>query len=229
MALTILAIDTSTEACSVALFHHGAIIDDFVLSAREHAKQVLPMVDYILAEADCHLTQLDAIAFSRGPGSFTGVRIGIGVAQGLAFGSNKPLISISTLEILAQGAQRMAGAKQVIVTIDARMNEVYCGQYLYNKIGKWDIQTNEQVISPKEVANKVRNVTEIPLFNAGTGFQTYPDLVPESISSGVLLPNAKDMLPLAESLWYSSDLVCAEYAEPVYLRNEVTRKKPMDG
>lgn len=225
MALTILAIDTSTEACSVALFHHGSIIGDFVLSAREHTKKVLPMVDSILTEADCHLTQLDAIAFSRGPGSFTGIRIGIGVAQGLAFGADKPLISISTLEILAQGAQRLAGAKQVIVTIDARMNQVYCGQYLYNKTGKWDIQTNEQVISPKEVVHKIRKITERPLFNAGSGFQTYPNLVPESISSGALLPNAKDMLPLAESLWYSRDLVRAEDAEPVYLRNEVIQKK----
>lgn len=225
MALTILAIDTSTEACSVALFHHGEIIGDFVLSAREHTKQVLPMVDYILAEADCHLTQLDAIAFSRGPGSFTGVRIGVGVAQGLAFGADKPLIPISTLETLAQGALRLAGAKQVIVTIDARMNEVYCGQYLYNKMGRWDIQTKEQVISPKEVGNKIKNVTETPLFNAGSGFRKYPDLVPESISSGILLPNAKDMLPLAESLWHSRDLIYAEDAEPVYLRNEVIRKK----
>jgi tRNA threonylcarbamoyladenosine biosynthesis protein TsaB len=95
---------------------------------RDHTRKILPMVQAVLEDAGISLSDLDAIAFGRGPGSFTGVRIGISVAQGLAFGAGVPLIGISTLAAMAQGAYRLDGAEQVLTAIDARMNEVYFGR-----------------------------------------------------------------------------------------------------
>ncbi len=98
MSTRILAIDTATEACSVALYNQGETLAHFELCAREHTQRILPMVQQILAEAGLTLNQLDALAFGRGPGSFTGVRIGIGIAQGLAFGAELPMTAVSTLQ-----------------------------------------------------------------------------------------------------------------------------------
>ncbi|WP_115175333.1 tRNA (adenosine(37)-N6)-threonylcarbamoyltransferase complex dimerization subunit type 1 TsaB, partial [Yersinia ruckeri] len=124
MSTRILAIDTATEACSVALWNDGAILAHFELCAREHTQRILPLVQ-LLTESGLALSQLDALAFGRGPGSFTGVRIGIGIGQGLALGANLPMIGISTLQTMAQGAFRQIGATRVLAAIDARMGEVY--------------------------------------------------------------------------------------------------------
>lgn len=101
--MRILAIDTATEACSVALWNNGTINAHFELCPREHTQRILPMVQEILAASGASLNEIDALAFGRGPGSFTGVRIGIGIAQGLALGANLPMIGISTLATMAQG------------------------------------------------------------------------------------------------------------------------------
>ena len=123
--MRILAIDTATEACSVALWNDGTIKAHFELCPREHTQRILPMVQEILAAGDLTLTDIDALAFGRGPGSFTGVRIGIGIAQGLALGANLPMIGVSTLATMAQGAWRKSGATRVLAAIDARM--AWCG------------------------------------------------------------------------------------------------------
>lgn len=104
--MRILAIDTATEACSVALWNNGTINAHFELCPREHTQRILPMVQEILAASGVSLNEIDALAFGRGPGSFTGVRIGIGIAQGLALGANLPMIGVSTLATMAQGAWR---------------------------------------------------------------------------------------------------------------------------
>lgn len=127
MSTRILAIDTATEACSVALYNQGETLAHFELCAREHTQRILPLVQQILAEAGLSLKQLDALAFGRGPGSFTGVRIGIGIAQGLSLGAELPLLPVSTLQTMAQGAYRQTGADRVLAAIDARMGEVYWG------------------------------------------------------------------------------------------------------
>jgi tRNA threonylcarbamoyladenosine biosynthesis protein TsaB len=93
---TLLAVDTSTDACSVALLYKGNVYEDFRVIPRQHTKQVLPMIDALLKEHNLSVTDLDAVAFGRGPGSFAGIRIATGVAQGLAFGANKPVIPVST-------------------------------------------------------------------------------------------------------------------------------------
>ena len=221
---TILAIDTSTEACSVALLYQNEITHDFLVSARDHTKQILPMVDKILKQSDCLLSQVDAIAFGQGPGSFTGVRIGIGVAQGLALGIDRPMIGVSTLMTLAQGALRLNQAKNVIAAIDARMNEVYLGQYQYVN-EQWQDMIDECVIAPEKVADKVKRKCADGYYSAGTGWQTYPEMLTDIKSSDLLLPHAQDLIVIANQKWQRQELVNVEDVEPTYLRNEVTWKK----
>ncbi|MCX8711467.1 tRNA (adenosine(37)-N6)-threonylcarbamoyltransferase complex dimerization subunit type 1 TsaB [Gilliamella sp. B2969] len=220
---TILAIDTSTEACSVALLYCNEITHDFKISARDHTKQILPMIDNILKQSNCSLSQIDAIAFGQGPGSFTGVRIGIGVAQGLALGINKPMIGVSTLMTLAQGAYRTNHATHVLAAIDARMSEVYLGQYRYEH-NQWQAMIPECVIAPKCVFDKVENLSS-DTYSAGTGWQTYPDMINTIKQSDILLPHAQDLVVLAQQKWQNNEWVSVEDVEPTYLRNEVTWKK----
>jgi tRNA threonylcarbamoyladenosine biosynthesis protein TsaB len=124
---TLLALDTATEACSVAVLHDGRVHSHYEVIPRLHAQRLLPMIKQIMAEAGAPLSAIDAIAFGRGPGAFTGVRIAIGVVQGLAFGLDRPVLPVSNLAVLAQGAYRLHGARQVAAAIDARMDEVYWG------------------------------------------------------------------------------------------------------
>ena len=122
---TLLAIDTATEACSVALLHAGKMFSRYAVIPRLHAQQVLPMVRELLDESGIELKQIEAIAFGRGPGAFTGLRIAVGVVQGLAFALDKPVLPVSNLAAIARRAWRDQGADQVAVAIDARMDEVY--------------------------------------------------------------------------------------------------------
>ncbi|XKM12511.1 tRNA (adenosine(37)-N6)-threonylcarbamoyltransferase complex dimerization subunit type 1 TsaB [Orbaceae bacterium ac157xtp] len=225
---TLLAIDTSTEACSVALLYQNQITHDFILSQRDHTKQVLPMVDRLLKQADCHLSQIDAIAFGKGPGSFTGVRIGIGVAQGIALGIDRPMIGVSTLMTLAQGALRLYDAKKVISAIDARMDEVYLGAYELTDDDQWQAGINECVIKPAEVAEKLQTWrTQITddIYATGTGWQVYPTMLQDVILSTHHLPDSQDMIKIAETMYAKGDFTKVEDVEPTYLRNEVTWRK----
>ena len=122
MTQTILALDTETEACSVALTHLGKVTHLDELSPRTHTQRILPMIDELLAKANISLQEVDYLAFGRGPGSFTGVRVGIGVAQGLAFGAELQVLAISNLMAMAEQAYQTEGATNVIALIDARMN-----------------------------------------------------------------------------------------------------------
>jgi tRNA threonylcarbamoyladenosine biosynthesis protein TsaB len=119
--LKILALETSTEFCSVALYLDDKILTQEILAERRHSEIVLPMVQEILADAELTLAQLDGIAFGAGPGSFTGLRIACGVAQGLAFATNLPIVGVSTLEAIAQ----QTGEQKIIAALDARMGEIY--------------------------------------------------------------------------------------------------------
>ena len=229
MSTRILAIDTATEACSVALYNQGETLAHFELCAREHTQRILPMVQQILAEAGLSLTQLDALAFGRGPGSFTGVRIGIGMAQGLSLGAQLPLLPVSTLQTMAQGAYRLTGADNVLAAIDARMGEVYWGEFSRNAQGVWSGEETEKVIKPEQLLARAAELSA-RFATVGTGWETYPHLLGESpvaelFDGKMLLPQAEDMLPLALQLWENGIRVNPEDAEPTYLRNEVTWKK----
>ncbi len=228
MSTCILAVDTATEACSVALSYDGQIISRFAVSPREHTQKILPMVNEVLSEAGIKLQQVDALAFGRGPGSFTGVRIGVGIAQGLAFGADLPMIGVSSLNTMAQGVYRLLGHKQVLVAIDARMSEVYCAHYQLNENGEWQGEESEAVLTPSLFKSSFQDfLGEWAI--AGTGWEAYPELMIENklplIASDVLLPSAEDMLPIALLQWQKGNIASVDDAQPTYLRNEVTWKK----
>ena len=224
MSSRILALDTATEACSAALLNQQQIDARFEIAPRDHTQRILPLIEELLQAQQLALTALDALAFGRGPGSFTGVRIGIGIAQGLALGAMLPMIGISTLATLAQGAYRQQGATRVLAAIDARMGEVYWAEYQRDEHGVWQGEASECVLSPEAV-----QALEGEWFIAGTGWQAWPQLQQGHAlilrESGVELPAAEDMLPLAQQAWQRGATVQPEHAEPTYLRNEVAWKK----
>lgn len=227
--MKLLALDTSTEACSVALQYNDQRLTLDEVCPQQHSKRILPMVQQLLAESGLVLNQLDGLVFGRGPGSFTGVRIGVGVTQGLAFGADLPVFGVSTLQAMAQAAVRLHQATQVIAAIDARMAEVYLGLYQQGADGLMQAVSDELARKP----------AELPAFSlqgdmwaVGTGLVTYRDAFSLwaagqqlQISDQVLLPSAQDMLTLAMPAWQQQLFVAAEQAEPVYVRDEVTWQK----
>ncbi len=225
--MRILAIDTATEACSAALWNDGTLSAHFEICPREHTQRILPLVQEVLTESGTTLSELDALAFGRGPGSFTGVRIGIGIAQGLALGAELPMIGVSTPATMrrAPGAN---GATRVLAAIDARMGEVYWAEYQRDEQGVWHGEETEAVLKPEAVAERLAQLSG-EWATVGTGWQAWPDLAKASgltLSSGEIeLPAAEDMLPLACYLLSAGKTVAVEKAEPVYLRNEVAWKK----
>lgn len=226
--MRILAIDTATEACSAALWDNGNLFAHFEECPREHTQRILPLVKQMLDQGNTTLTDLDALAFGRGPGSFTGVRIGIGIAQGLALGANLPMIGVSTLATMAQGAWRQTGATRVLAAIDARMGEVYWAEYTRDEQGIWHGEETEKVLKPQAVGERLKQLSGEWAI-VGTGWKAWPDMANESgltlVDGNTLLPAAEDMLPIACQLLAEGQTVTVEHAEPVYLRNEVAWKK----
>ncbi|MDP4534659.1 tRNA (adenosine(37)-N6)-threonylcarbamoyltransferase complex dimerization subunit type 1 TsaB [Alkalimonas collagenimarina] len=223
--MKLLALDTSTEACSVALMVDDQIVALDEVCPQQHSKRVLPMVQQLLSEAELSLQQLDGLVFGKGPGSFTGVRIGVGVAQGLAFGADLPVHGVSTLAAMAQAAFRTMQAKQVIAAIDARMAEIYLGQYQLDGAGLMQLQGIEQAIKPTALTPLTDAADYVAV---GTGWQTYGDELQHwqtARSSSILYPSAQDMLVLAKPAWQQACFVAAELAEPSYVRDEVSWKK----
>lgn len=229
MSARILALDTATEACSAALLNQQQIDARFEIAPRDHTQRILPLVQELLQAQSLALSALDALAFGRGPGSFTGVRIGIGIAQGLALGANLPMIGVSSLATMAQGAWRLTGATRVLAAIDARMGEVYWAEYQRDEQGEWQGAESEAVLKPEAAQARIAQLSG-EWATVGTGWQAYPQLLAgatgaQLLTTTVTLPAAEDMLPLALSAWQRGDSVVVENAEPVYLRNEVAWKK----
>lgn len=230
--MKILAIDTATEACSAALLWNDEILVREEVAPQAHTRLILPMVESVLAESGIKLQQLDAIAFGRGPGSFTGVRIGIGAAQGLAYGAGLPLVGVSTLQMLAQGIARRQQAETVVTAIDARMSEIYLGAFALMQ-GVMQPLVDEVVITPDEAAGYLQPVAEkiSAQMATGTGFNSYTHLASllnvthaDSVEANNL-PWAQDMLPMAASLFALEQYCDPAEATPVYLRDKVTWKK----
>jgi tRNA threonylcarbamoyladenosine biosynthesis protein TsaB len=219
--MKLLALDTSTEACSAAIYHDGQIFSEFELTPRAHTQLILPMIDSVLNKSELALKELDAIVVGRGPGAFTGIRIGVGVAQGLAMAMDKPIIPISTLAALAQQAFQQHQATHVLAALDARMNEVYWGQYIIQN-GLAYLQGEEQVMAPQKVAIP----EDSQWFGIGHGWSAYEELSQRFQNHLVQtdaksLPAAEFMLPLAVAEWQSDRAVRPENAQPVYLRNKI--------
>lgn len=227
--MRILALDTATEACSVALLDRDHCYYLSEICPGEHTQRILPMVDQLLKQRSVCLSQLQAIAFGRGPGSFTGVRVGIGVAQGLGLGANLPLLGVSTLATMAQGAWRVTEVSRVLTAIDARMGEVYWAEYQRDAQGYWQGEATEALLTPEAAAQRLCQLTG-EWVTAGSGWQKWPEIAQNRQlllrDSGILCPAAQDMLPLAVRLYQQQAAVAVEHSEAVYLRNNVAWQKP---
>lgn len=225
----ILVIDTATEACSVALSFGDKFYTQSKIAPREHGELVLPMVDLVLKEAGIRLEQLDCIAYGQGPGAFTGLRICVSIVQGLAFGADLPVVGVSSLQAMAQGLYARRKEKQVLAAIDARMGEVYWGQY-YSHDGLMQLVGEETVCSP-DVVTISEAEPSIVYAAVGTGWKTYPQELSDTLSLPVIIhkeplyPLAEFMVPLASHLYEAGKSFPAEQALPVYLRNNVAKKK----
>lgn len=219
--MKLLALDTATEACTVALWLDGQVIERIEMGS-QHAGRLLPMVDALLAEAGLTLKQLDAIAFGRGPGSFTGLRIGAGVTQGLAFGADLPVIPISSMAALAQGVD----APRVLTAFDARMKQVYWGAYQRNPDGLVAPVAAEIVVDPALAPLPPGDAWVV----AGSGWDAYQDILEPRLraqrSSGLpgCVPHARDVAILAIDRFKAGDVMAPELAVPVYIRDEVAKK-----
>ncbi len=219
--MKLLALDTSTDACSAALWLDGGTIERFALG-REHAGRILPMIEELLAEAGLALKGLDAIAFGRGPGSFTGLRIAAGVVQGLAFGADKPVVPVSSLAALAQGID----APRVLAAFDARMHQVYWGAYARGADGLMAVAGEECVIAP----DRVPLPEGADWTGAGSGWDQYAAALQARLGARLAgwrvgcHPRARDVAVLAAAAFRAGRAVSPELAIPVYLRDEVAVK-----
>lgn len=227
--MKILAIDTSTEACSAAIMLNDSIFERFEVAPQRHTGLILPMVEAVLQEAGLdHVTELDALALGRGPGSFTGIRIGTGVVQGIALASGLEVAPVSTLAALAQQAYRRTGHQQVLAAIDARMGEIYWGAYELSAEGYMHACQAEMVGKPENLIIPARSDQWYGVGSAWSAYQTELNKVCMNQIldyQGDYLPHAQDVAYLAQEIINKSECVTAENIQPVYLRNEVAWKK----
>jgi tRNA threonylcarbamoyladenosine biosynthesis protein TsaB len=225
----LLALDTATECCSAALLVDGRLLTREVELARGHAERILPMIQELLAEAGLTLRGLDAIAFGRGPGSFTGVRLAASVTQGLAFGADLGVVAVSDLRAVAQHAfEDDASVTRAIVCNDARMQEVYWACFERDADGLAAACGPERVGAPATV--KLPSALQRAA-GFGRGFAAYPalkSLIAVTVPAGAdrLLPRAADVARLAAPEVAAGRLLDPEAAVPVYLRDDVVRPSP---
>lgn len=229
--MKLLALETSTEACSVALYLDGEVRERFELAPRRHAELALPWAEALLAEAGVARRQLDAIALGRGPGAFTGVRLAIALAQGIALALDRPLLPVSTLAVLALRARVLAGAAEpaapaplrVCAAIDARMGEVYTGAFALDGDALTALDT-ESVRPPAHA--------ELPgsadgWLGVGTGFAAADGALRVRLGQRLAavdaqaLPHAADLARLAAAAYARGEQVAPERVEPAYLRDNV--------
>jgi tRNA threonylcarbamoyladenosine biosynthesis protein TsaB len=218
----LLAIDASTEALSIALNYNGKIVRFFEECPQQHSQKILPQIEAMLADANCELKDLDGIVFGKGPGSFTGVRISVAIAQGLAYSQGLKLVGVSTLQTMAQQVIEEHGVKDVLAGIDARMGEVYIGSYIEGEDGLAKSIDEEIVCTPQKM-------TDIKVsYAVGTAWVTYPDAAVANnltVMKKPILPDAYYMLKIAARAFEAGETVDACDAQPNYVRDTVTWKK----
>jgi tRNA threonylcarbamoyladenosine biosynthesis protein TsaB len=233
--LRVLAIDTSTEACSAALlWSDEELRQRFVVTERGHAELILPMIDELLAEAGCGLKDLDGLAFGRGPGGFTGLRIAAGVIQGLAFGAGLRVAPVSSLAAVAfltsspscpSGPSSPSPGEGILVCNDARMNEVYWGCYRFDPVDPHvPIVLTAEAVGPEDSVQPAPTVRHF----AGNGIARYPALQARLESAGLryhegVYPRADAVARLGERMLQKGEGVDAAAALPVYIRDDVAR------
>ena len=216
--MKLLAFETSTEACSVALWLDGAVHERFELAPRRHAELALPWAQQLLAEAGVAKAQLDAIAVGRGPGAFTGVRLGVAIAQGIALALDRPVVPVSTLAALAWPA----AGERILAAIDARMGEVYLAAFQRQGDGL-------RLLQPEAVARP--DAAALPegdgWHGVGTGFGAVDGALRARLGARLAsvdadaLPHAADVARLAAMAFARGEAVAPERLEPAYLRDKV--------
>ena len=216
--MRLLAFETSTEACSVAIYVDGEVRERFAVAPRRHAELSLPWAEAVLAEAGVARSQLDAIAVGRGPGAFTGVRLAIAMAQGIALALDRPVVPVSTLAALAL----QAGGERRLAAIDARMGEVYLGAFARSADGLSAL-SEEVVVKP--------GAADLPAgdgwHGVGTGFDAADGALRLRLQGRLVavdaaaLPHAADIARLAAPVFAAGGGIAPERAEPAYLRNDV--------
>jgi len=225
--MKLLALDTSSDACSVALACDGDVKVDHRVAPQKHAQLLLPMIEQIVVDAGIKLTDLDGVAFGCGPGSFTGVRIAAATTQGIAFGADIGVIAVSSLRALAQGVCRTHSATHVLASFDARMGEVYWGAYELGDDGVAIPMQDDRVCAPQQVSIPA-DVSEREWCLVGSGADAYQDVLHTAIGKKVLVnyigdrwPNAQDVLSVAQLAANAGRFQTAADALPVYLRERV--------
>jgi tRNA threonylcarbamoyladenosine biosynthesis protein TsaB len=226
----VLALDSATEACSVALIVDGEEASLFEVSPQAHTKLLLPMVDKVLKEKGILLNDVDFLACGQGPGSFTGVRIGVSLAQGLAFGAEKKIVGVCNLEAMAYRAMVENNFEYCVSVIDARMGEVYLGIYKLVSENETIKITDEQVLKPEEAIQFIAKELENKKFCCcGTGVKTYPQILTQfdlnELDVKYDLPTALFIAKLALVKFENGEAVDPECILPMYIRDTVTWKK----
>ena len=220
--MKLLALETATDCCSVALLVGDEVVEDHRLAPRQHAALILPMIDGLLAAAGIDRHALDAIAFGRGPGAFTGLRIAAGVAQGLALGLDRPVVPVSTLASLAQAS----AAGHALAALDARLGEVYYGYYTRGADGLVTAELDDALGPPQAIA--------LPPDAAwrgagiGPGWGAHGEALAARLGPCIehidtdTQPRAGGLARLAAAAFRRGEAVPAELALPTYLRDRVT-------
>ena len=222
--MKLLALETATGACSAAVLVGDQVIERYQWAPRGHADLILPMLEAVLAEAGLSLGQLDALAVGRGPGAFTGVRIAIAVAQGIAFAADLPVAPISTLAALAWEVNRRQGVDRIAVALDARLEEVYWGTYQAAADGGMRLLGEERVCRPEQ--------TTLPdageWVGAGSGWALYADRLSRPTLGtwwSDYGPTATAVARLGALAYRRGETVGADQVLPVYLRDEVVKPR----
>ena len=222
--MNILAFDTATDACSVALLSGESTLTYHQHKPQQQAALLLPAVDQLMVEAGITASQLDGVVFGRGPGSFTGLRIAASAAQGIAFGADVGVIGVSTLAAIAQGCLRKSDANNVLVLLDARLSEVYCCRYCRNDSNLATSQGEEQLLAPSDLAPMLNDVA--PLSIAGSGVAEYRESIELQLHDQVKVlenvgPEASDLITLAMPDIKTGQWLPPEAALPIYIRDRV--------
>ncbi|MCE9633022.1 MAG: tRNA (adenosine(37)-N6)-threonylcarbamoyltransferase complex dimerization subunit type 1 TsaB [Methylophilales bacterium] len=214
--MKLLALDTSTEYLSLALWQDGAVTVREMLAQQKHSSLILPLLREVLDEAGMQLSGLDGIAFGAGPGSFTGLRIACGVAQGLAFGVRLPVVGVCTLEALAE----QSGADKVIACLDARMGEVYHAAYV-REGDQWQTVCAPSLCQPTAVPKLEGN----GWYGIGSGWDVYADILNTAYPTTHVIPKAfplaRHIATLAAPVFERGEGKLAHEAHPLYIRNKV--------
>ena len=223
--MKLLAIETATESCSAALMLNEEIVDLSEIAPRRHNEIILSMCEQVLAQAQTSLTELDAIAFGRGPGAFTGVRLAASVAQGIAMGQDLPVVPVSSLATLAQAVYEEKQVQEVFACIDARMQEVYYGVYKLSSEHMMELEGKERVISPQHINQKVSS----NCYGTGSGWNVYAESLLQAVGNDISFdadkfPQAKYVAKLAKTYFQQGQKLSAEEALPVYIRDDVAEK-----